>query len=98
MKYFLYKLIPPRPTFNADMNEQEQATMNTHMGYWGELTNKGKSVVYGPVFDPEGVYGMAVIEVEADDEAQAIATNDPAVTDGVCTYQLIPMMVGMIRK
>ena len=97
-QYFLYKLIAPRPTFHLDMNEEEQATMGRHMNYWSELTNAGKSIVYGPVFDPKGVYGMAVIEVANPEEADEISKSDPAVSTTLCQYELIPMQVGMIRK
>lgn len=29
-KYYALKLIPPRPTFSQEMNEQERATMQQH--------------------------------------------------------------------
>ncbi len=98
MKYFMFKLIPPRPTFNVDMNEQEQATMQLHMQYWADLFAKKKAIVYGPVLDPKGVFGMAVMEVETDEEANEIALNDPSVTSKLNTYELIPMMVGLVRQ
>jgi hypothetical protein len=34
MNHFLYKLIPPRPSFPADMFEAEGAIMQAHFGYW----------------------------------------------------------------
>lgn len=97
-KYFLYKLYPPRLTFHLDQSEEEKSVMNIHMQYWAELTRQRISVVYGPVFDPKGVFGMAVIEVENADEADNIAKHDPAVSSGVCTYEVIPMMAGMLRS
>ena len=71
--------------------------MQEHMAYWRELTNKKNAIVYGPVFDPKGVYGMAVIEVNNQEEADEIANNDPAVASKVCSFELIPMQVGMTR-
>lgn len=97
-KHFLYKLFPPRPTFHLDQNEEEESVMQQHMQYWEELTNKRSSIVYGTVFDPHGVFGMAVIEVDNEEEADNIAKDDPAVSSNVCTYGLIPMQVGMIRE
>ncbi len=97
-KYFLYKLYPPRATFHLDQNEEEKSVMQQHMQFWVELTDKRNSIVYGPVFDPQGVFGMAVIEVDNEEEADIIAKNDPAVSSEVCSYELIPMQVGMIRK
>ena len=97
MKYFAYKLIPPRPTFHLDMDDHEKAVMNAHVQYWAALFAGKKVIVYGPVLDPEGVYGLAVMEVETDEEARAIAENDPAVSSKVNTFELSPMLVGLSR-
>lgn len=96
--HFFYKLFPPRPTFHLDQNEEEKSVMEEHMQYWAELTSKGNSIVYGPVFDAKGVFGMAVIEVDNEAEADNIAKDDPAVLSNVCTCELIPMQVGMLRN
>jgi uncharacterized protein len=77
MNYFVYKLIPPRPTFDEDMSEAAE-TMGQHFGYWQGVIDRGQVVVYGPVSDPSGVWGLAVLEVESEDEARALATADPA--------------------
>ena len=34
MKYYMDKVIPPRPTFAADMTETESAIMSKHVAYW----------------------------------------------------------------
>jgi uncharacterized protein len=36
MAHFLFKLIPPRPTFPGDMTEEEGAIMEDHFGYWAD--------------------------------------------------------------
>jgi uncharacterized protein YciI len=96
-KHFLYKLYPPRPTFHLDQNEDERKVMQQHMEYWKELTNKKNAIIYGPVFDHKGVYGMAVIEVNYERQADEIAKSDPALLSKMCSYRLIPMQLGMIR-
>jgi uncharacterized protein YciI len=96
-KHFLYKLYPPRPTFHLDQNEEETKVMQQHVEYWKELTNKKNAIIYGPVFDSKGVYGMAVIEVNNEEEADGISKTDPAVLSKICTCELIPMHVGMAR-
>ena len=80
MPHFLYKLIPPRPTFPGDMTEEEGSIMQEHFGYWAGLIESRKAVAYGPVMDPKGSYGIAVLEVEGEGEAQGIAEADPAIT------------------
>ena len=97
-KYYLYKLYPPRDTFHLDQDEKEKDIMQQHMQYWAGLTDKRNAIVYGPVFDPKGVFGLAVTEVNNEEEANNIARNDPAVSSGVCKYELIPMEIGMLRK
>jgi uncharacterized protein len=69
MNYFLYRLIPPRPSFARDMTEAEATIMQEHFAYWLGLLEQRKVVVVGPVVDPKGTYGMALLEVE--DEALA---------------------------
>ena len=82
MSCFLYKLVPPRPTFPADMTEAEGAIMQEHFAYWSGLIAERKAVVYGPVMDPQGGYGIAVVEVASEASAQQIAVADPAVKAG----------------
>ena len=79
MNYFFLKLIPPRPTFPMDMTEGEQAIMQEHFGYWSTLLSDHKVVAYGPVMDPKGAFGVAIVEVENMDIAKDIATKDPAI-------------------
>ena len=54
--------------------------MQEHVAYWLGLMKELKVVVVGPVLDPKGTYGIAVLEVEDELTAQDIASNDPAIT------------------
>ena len=98
MKHFFYKLIPPRPDFHLTQNESEKAIMQKHAAYWAGLTADKKAIIYGPVFHEEGVFGIAIIEVNSDEEANEIAKNDPAILSNLNTFELSPMMIGLIRK
>ena len=97
-QYFFYKLVAPRASFHLDMNDDEKSAMAQHMQYWAALTEKRISVLYGPVFDPAGVWGLAVIEVNSEEGAREVGENDPAVSSGVCKFELLPMQIGMIRQ
>jgi len=96
-KHFLYKLIAPRPDFHLTMSPEEQAAMGSHVQYWQELIHGGQALLFGPVFDPSGVYGMAVLETTEETGAAAIADQDPAVQAGICTYALFSMQLGGSR-
>jgi hypothetical protein len=45
MGYYMYKAIPPRATFGADITEAEAAIMGQHVAYWTELLGKGVAMV-----------------------------------------------------
>ncbi|HEY4143031.1 MAG TPA: YciI family protein [Pseudolabrys sp.] len=78
MPHFFLKLIAPRPTFAMDLNDQEKAMMQEHFQYWKGRQDKGEVLVFGPVMDPKGPYGMGVIEAVDEAGARAFADGDPA--------------------
>ena len=47
-KFFALKLIPPKPTFAQDMNDEERSVIQEHVGFWMELMKQGKVVVLDP--------------------------------------------------
>ena len=91
---FFLKLIPPRPTFAMDMSDDERALMRQHVAYTEEHFKAGKVLIYGPVLDPNGATGMAVLDVADEAEARRLLDNDPSVMAKLNTYELWPMMVG----
>jgi uncharacterized protein YciI len=98
MSYFFLKLVPPRPTFFQDITEAERAVMQEHGLYWKDLTDQGTVVVYGPVFDPHGAYGIGVVEVETEADVQRLIAADPVRKANLGTCEFYPMRVGAIRK
>lgn len=94
---FAYKLIPPRPTFALDMTETEAAVMAEHVSYWTKLRDQGIAVAFGPVFDPAGAWGLAVVEVASEAEVHQIRDNDPAVRTRTGTAQIHPMPGAILR-
>ena len=98
MAHFLYKLIPPRPTFPAEMTEKEGAVMQKHFGYWAGLIVDRRAVAYGPVMDPMGTYGVAVVEVDDEVAATSIARGDPAITANAgFGFEVHPMPDAIVR-
>jgi uncharacterized protein YciI len=93
-KHFYVRLIPPRPTFAADMTAAERAHMGEHVAYFGDLFARGKVLIYGPVLDSEGGFGMAVVEAESVEEARALMDGDPTVGSKMNKYTVAPMVVG----
>ena len=96
-QHFVYRLIPPRPTFGpGDMSGDEAAVMAEHAGYWQRLTDEGKVVVFGPVVAPSGTWGLAVVKAADEDEVTALGQDDPAVTSGTCTFEVGMMPVTVL--
>ncbi len=71
--------------------------MREHAGYWTGWTERGKVVVFGPVIDPNGVFGMAVIEAESEEEVRGLIAGDPVTKAGLGSYEVHPMRVGAVR-
>jgi uncharacterized protein YndB with AHSA1/START domain len=88
--YFALQLIPARPTFSQDMSEEEKNIMRRHVGYWQELMRKGEAVVFGPVLNPAGAYGLGIVGVEGEAQVQALIADDPA--NGLIGYEFHPML------
>ena len=94
--HFVYRLIPPRPTFHLDMNDEERAVMDRHAQYWEAQTAAGKVVVYGPVVEPNGSWGLGVITADNQSEAQVMLDGDPAISSGMATFELGRMPVAVL--
>ena len=97
MDHYLYRLQPPRPTFALDMDDEERAVMGRHAEYWTDLLRRGVAVVFGPVLDPAGSWGLAVVQVDSEDAVHALGRQDPAVSAGVATFSVFPMPTASSR-
>ncbi len=61
-KHFVLYLNPPRPTFIQDMSDEERSIMQQHVDYWNNQMANSTVIVFGPVFDPNGGYGIALLK------------------------------------
>ncbi len=98
MSHFLYKLTPPRPSFAEDMTPAEASAMEEHFAYWQKLVDEGSVVAYGPVGDPAGTYGIAIVESDEEERVHAIGRSDPAAIHGVGTFEVFPMPATVVRR
>lgn len=95
MKNFLCKLIPPRPTFSKTMSEAERVVMQKHATYWTRVVNAGEAIVFGLVADPDGDWGVAIVEAQDQDGADTLCRNDPAFKANIgFDYRLFLMPLG----
>ena len=89
-KYFAVKLLPPRADFAQKMTEDERVIMRDHAAYWTLYMDKGIVQVFGPVFDPKGVYGLGIVAVDNEEELKEFIDGDPALK--INTAEYYPMM------
>jgi uncharacterized protein YndB with AHSA1/START domain len=91
-RHYLCRLIPPRPSFAADMTEAEARVMQEHVGYWTQKADQGVALVFGPVADPNGAWGVGIIAVDDEAQVDALRAGDPAIRSGLgFRYEVLPM-------
>jgi uncharacterized protein len=97
MATFVFRLIAPRPDFALDMTEEEREIMGRHGAHWQPLIDSGQMVIFGPVLDSGGSWGLGVVEADDEDELRAFAAGDPAVTTGTAQIEIGKMLAGFVR-
>ena len=98
-RYFVCKLVPPRATFMQDMSDAEGEALGAHIAYWTQLLEEGKVVLFGPVGDPAGVWGLGVVRAADETEAEKLASEDPSITSGLgFKYECFPMLRTVLSK
>jgi uncharacterized protein len=94
--YFVYKLIPPRPTFDVDATEEESEIMDRRVAYSQGLMAQGNVLIFGPVCASSGAWGLGVVVAESVQEVHEIGAADPAITSGMCAYGVSTMPVAVV--
>lgn len=95
--HYFFRLIAPRPTFPYDMTEDEKRLMDEHAIYFGKQFAAGKLLLYGPVMANGGAFGLAVLEVDSEDEVRRFGEEDPSVQAGLNRFEYHPMRVSAAR-
>ena len=81
--YFFCRLIPLRADFMQTMSADERTIMQQHVGYWTGKVTSGNALVFGPVADPKGGYGIGIMKAESAEAMNALRDADPAMQAGV---------------
>jgi uncharacterized protein YciI len=97
MATFVFRLLSPRPTFALDMSDEERDIMARHAAHWQPYIDAGQMVVFGPVLDATGSWGLGVIEADHEQELRSFADKDPVVTTGTGKIELGRMLRGIVR-
>ena len=97
MSAFVFRLKASRETFALDMTDEEREVMGRHAAYWQPFIDSGQMVIFGPVLDSTGSWGLGVVEADDEAELRAFAAEDPAVTSGTAEMELGEMLAGFVR-
>ena len=98
VKYYFGKLISPRPSFPHDITPAEAQLMKEHQVYWRNFMDQGYVVVFGPVADPKGFFGILVLELPDDLDARALMMDDPVLRANIgFGFELYPMPSAVLR-
>ena len=97
MTTLVFRLKAPRPTFAFDMTDEEREIMRRRAAHWQPYIDSGRMVIFGPVLDNTGSWGLGVVEAEDEDELRAFAARDPAVTSGTAVMEIGKMLAGFVR-
>jgi uncharacterized protein len=98
MSTFVIRLIAPRPTFALDMTDEERSIMGRHAAHWQPFIDSGQMVVFGPVLDDTGSWGLGVVEADDEEELRAFAADDPVVTTETGRMEIGKMLAGFVRS
>jgi hypothetical protein len=91
------RLIPPRPSFAMDMTVDERAAMQRHVGYWTSMLERGTAIVFGPVADPAGPWGLGIVRLRGNESATDVVNADPAILANIgLRYELLPMLTARV--
>ena len=97
MPAFVLKLTTSRPDFATTMSDEERETMGRHAAHWQPYIESGQMVVFGPILDDGGSWGLGVVEADDEGELRAHAAQDPAVTTGTGELVVGQMLAGFVR-
>lgn len=97
MPTFVLRLQAPRPDFALTMTDAERAVMQQHAAYWAPKVDAGDMVVFGPVLDDTGSWGLAVVEADDEEELRGFAAEDPVITTGTAAFTIGHMLAGFVR-
>jgi uncharacterized protein YciI len=97
MSTFVFRLKAPRPNFALDMSDEEREVMGRHAAHWQPYIESGQMVIFGPVLDGAGSWGLGVVESDDEDELRELAARDPVVTTGTASIEFGEMLAGFVR-
>lgn len=80
------------------MSQEEREIMARHAAHWQPWIDSGQMVIFGPVLDASGSWGLAVVETDDEEKLRAFAADDPVVTTGTGRMEVGNMLGSFVRQ
>jgi uncharacterized protein len=94
---FVFRLLAPRPNFVNDMTDEERDIMTRHAAHWQPWIQSGRMVIFGPVLDETGSWGLGVVETDDEDELRTFAAHDPVAITRTARIEVGKLLAGFVR-
>ena len=73
--------------------------MKRHVVYWTGLLQRGVAIVFGPVADPKGGWGVGIVRTSTEAEVNALRDGDPVMlAKSGFRYEILPMPRAVVRE
>jgi uncharacterized protein YciI len=79
------------------MSDEEREIMGRHAAHWQPYIDSGQMVIFGPVLDGTGSWGLGVLEADDEEQLRRFASEDPVVTSGTGTIEMGKLLQGFVR-
>ena len=81
-----------------DMTADERAAMQRHVDYWTSMLESGTAIVFGPVADPAGPWGLGIVRLRGGENVADIVDADPAIVANIgLRYEILPMLAARVK-
>ncbi len=81
-----------------DMTPAEMKLMQQHGAYWKTFFDKGIAILFGPVADPKGGFGVAIVEANGETDVRSITDSDPVIkANAGFQFEIFPMPRAVVR-
>lgn len=100
MEQYIYRL-QLKPTYLNQQNwtKKEEDIVGRHFRRLKQLTEERTVILAGRTLnEEESQFGIVIIEVENEEEAQRLMKTDPAIEEGLMSGELFPYHVALMRE
>ena len=93
MTTYFFGVLMKGPKWSAEATPERTAIQDGHMAHLGAMWKAGKLVLAGPLADDGDWRGVLIYRTKTLEEAQRLASDDPAVKAGRLVVTMHPWMI-----